>query len=178
MTLLAVLLLIGLVVYIHYFEKDRDDGDTITLYTLSKTEIQSVEMTEGGKSLKIERDQNGTWRLDIDSILAFWSEPQVKKLESSEPIKEFAKFGLEPPEKRLRLTLKTGESKLLRVGKKTAVGWERYLQLEGSPNLYLMPDYRAADLTTDEKRFKAVSAPTQQPAEKRADPSSSKAAAH
>lgn len=167
MTILGVSVCLLLFLYVTYWEKPRKTDSKIPLYSLNLGDIAAVEIAEGGKQLRLERDPEGTWQFakggladpqKVESLLETWKEPQVTPV-ASNSTPRWALFGLDPPQKELLLTLAQGGEKRLQFGKKNPVGWQVYLKESGGEKLYLVPEYLVTSLSTDPTKFKPISPP-------------------
>ncbi|MBS1253520.1 MAG: hypothetical protein MAG451_02569 [Anaerolineales bacterium] len=150
--LLIVLVILGGAVFFvnrqGLAETDSDATPTpAPLTSLAASDVQSVEIEEGDKSITVER-QDEKWVIAGDS-----PEPAgeakvtttlnrltgLKPTKTLDDVQDVADFGLEEPAWTITLTPKDGDSVVYRVGDENPRGTSRYLQVDGDAAIRLVP---------------------------------------
>jgi hypothetical protein len=165
-TALLALLAAALAAYVYFVEVRgaREKADTEQeakrILRLEADSVTALEMPleDGGGTARLERDPADFDRWHLAAPIEYPADSSVVSgilstltgLESEEviedPPEDLTPFGLAEDAPTLRVSLKEGESRVLRLGEKTPLGSSRYLQLEGDPRLFTVEDWRTSTL--------------------------------
>lgn len=164
-TLLAVFLLFWITRLLE-FKKDNDD---IPLFTLSKTEINQIEIRQGEDILKMARSAQGEWEIlekniqvkadpeKIEILLDTFAEPRLVPINAQG--RNLKPFELEPPQRVISLSSASGLQKTIFIGRESPLGFNFYSKLPDSGKIYLMPEVMVLFLVADPKLFERASVP-------------------
>lgn len=164
-TLLAVCLLFLITRFVE-FKKDKDNTP---LFTLSKTEINRIEIRQGEDILKMARSAQGEWEIrgknvqvkadpdKIEILLNTFSEPRVIPINAQ--AENLKSFELEPPQRVISLSSASGLQKTIFIGRESPLGFNFYSKVPDSEKIYLMPEVMVLFLVADPKLFEGASVP-------------------
>jgi hypothetical protein len=164
-TLLAVLLLF----LITRFFDAKKDKDTISLFTLSKTEINQIEIRQGEEVLQMVKSAQGEWEIlgknvqvkadpeNIEILLNTFAEPRLIPINAQ--VQNLKSFELEPPQRVISLSSASGVQKTIFIGRESPLGFNFYSKMPDSEKIYLMPEVMVLLLVADPKLFERASAP-------------------
>lgn len=164
-TLLAVFFLVLITRFVD-LEKDKDN---VPLYTLSKTEINQIEIRHGGEILKIAKSAQGEWEIlgknvqvkaspeKIGSLLEAFAEPRLIPIHAE--AQNLKSFELDPPQRAISLSSASGIQKTIVIGRESPLGFNFYSKLPDSEKIYLMPEVMVLFLVADPKLFERASVP-------------------
>jgi hypothetical protein len=146
----------GLLAFVYVYEirggkareeaKEKEDK----LVSLDRDKINEIEIVRKGSEPVLLKKSGNDWSVrkpietpadstTIDSLLSATSTARIdRKLENAG--KDASKYGLADP--RIRVVLKSGkEGRTLLFGSKDFTGNQVYVQVQGSPDVYLTSDY-------------------------------------
>jgi hypothetical protein len=165
-TALLALIAVVLAAYVYLVEVRgaREKADTeqaakriVALEADSVTALE-VPLEDGTETARIVRDPDELDRWHLVAPIEYPADSSVVSgilstlagLESEavieDPPEDLSPFGLGGDPPTLRVSPKEGEPRVLRFGEKTPLGASRYLQLEGDPRLFTVPDWRTSTL--------------------------------
>ncbi len=138
-TLILLLVLVGLAAYVYFVEypASEREGKKKTLFEFSTDDVTALTLAYPDREIALKK-ADGHWRLErplqaeadesaVTNLLRTIAECEVKKTVEEEP-SDLAKFGLDAPASRIRVTLKDRELPEIRVGKTTPIGYSAYIQ--------------------------------------------------
>ncbi len=149
--------------YLYFVERHRDVGDESDRAVLDfeAETIDSIELEHPGRTVVVRRDGEDWQMLEpvnapadrrsVDNLIDALA--KCRSSRTLEDVEDLASFGLDVPS--ATVTLSAGGKALpaLRVGKKTPIGAQVYVQLAGQPSILLTEasfaariDKKAADL--------------------------------
>ncbi|GIW41194.1 MAG: hypothetical protein KatS3mg076_1771 [Candidatus Binatia bacterium] len=147
-TLVLLLILAGLGAYVYFVERPREqrEEEKKKLLAFEPDEVTEIRLSASDRTIVLAKE-DGSWKLRepiaapadefaVKGLLRAVADAEVKRsLEDAG--EKLADYGLEPPE--IELRLRTGEKELpvLKVGKKTPVGYSVYLQKGDDPAVLL-----------------------------------------
>jgi hypothetical protein len=164
-TLLAVLLLFLIT---RFFDAEKDK-DTISLFTLSKTEINQIEIRQGEEVLQMVKSAQGEWEIlgknvqvkadpeNIEILLNTFAEPRLIPINAQ--VQNLKSFELEPPQRVISLSSASEAQKTIFIGRESPLGFNFYSKMPDSEKIYLMPEVMVLLLVADPKLFERASAP-------------------
>jgi hypothetical protein len=164
-TLLAVFFLFLITRFVD-LEKDKDN---VPLYTLSKTEINQIEIRHGGEILKIAKSAQGEWEVlgknvqvkadpkNIRFLLETFAEPRLIPIHAE--VQNLKSFELDPPQRAISLSSASGIQKTIFIGRECPLGFDFYSKLPDSEKIYLMPEVMVLFLVADPKLFERAGVP-------------------
>ncbi len=159
---LAILIALGLLLSPENMQKRALKGDLLS--AKMKDKVAAIQIEAGGKSLALKKADGG-WTMEkagldfpakadkVDSLLAALSAAQEMYKVSSKK-DSFAKLGLEPAAKRIKLSDQGGKSLLsLVLGNAEAGGKRIYLAFEGKDASYSVKDNLDSFLSTEDRTW-------------------------
>ncbi len=154
--IILLLVFAGLFAFVYFYEiqgqKEREAAKEKEekLVSLERDKISEIEIARQGSEPVLLKKSGNDWSVrkpietpadssTVDSLLSATSTAKIdRKLEKAG--KEASKYGLADP--RLRVVLKGGkEQRTLLFGSKDFTGNQVYVQVQGSPDIYLTSDY-------------------------------------
>ncbi len=154
--LILLVVFAGLFAFVYFYEiqgeKGREEGKEKEekLVNLDREKINEIEIARKGSESVLLKKSGNDWSVrkpietpadssTVDSLLTATGTAKIdRKLEKAG--KEASKYGLADP--RLRVVLKGGqEQRTLLFGSKDFTGNQVYVQVQGSPDIYLTSDY-------------------------------------
>ncbi len=190
-TYVAVAVLLVLGVYVAVFERGKPADDQLegtAVWAVQADRVQRLELDNGRERVVLARDgqswrvvQPVAWPADtvavrelLDSVAGLKAERTV-----AEEGADLSSFGLVRPSFRLQVELAGGQQRRLLVGDKSPVADSYYVQVEGSPAVYLVSgwwldrlrksahdlrDKRVANFPVDQvRRVRLIRSDTSQP---------------
>ncbi|MHB1006209.1 MAG: DUF4340 domain-containing protein [Chloroflexota bacterium] len=161
-TLVLLLVLIGLGVFVYTYEFRGQGGEVkakeqeAVVFALKESDIQTVQVRDGDKSVALAKDEADKWRLTgptagdadewkVTTILWRLAVLNADRLLAPK-IDDPATYGLAKPSLELRLGLAGGATEVLYLGTENPLGTGSYARKEGSDNLYLINAAIVTDL--------------------------------
>ena len=168
-TLLLAVVFILLAAYIYFFELRKGEKDkSDRLLDFKGDEVAGIVLGYPEREIHLQREPSGKWKLTqplqadadestIGSILSALSASEIKRtLEKKPSPEDFKSFGLDRPQVKVSLTLKSGLTlTTLIVGAKTPLGDSAYIQRGSDPAVYLTGAALAFVLEKQPKDFLA-----------------------
>ncbi len=156
--LVAIFLLLG--GYVYFFEirggeKRSEASGGEPLVGVAAEEITGLEVDDGQSPVRLERDEEGNWRLTAPEEKEA-DQPRVKRIVESlatsratrtlGPVDDWDTFGLAQPALTVTLTLQDGTTKQLFVGDRSPNKAAFYVRRPGEDKVHLMPTGVGNDL--------------------------------
>jgi len=158
LVLVAIFLLLGGYVYVFEVrggEKESEASSGEPLVGVAAEEITGLEVDDGQSPVRLERDEEGTWRLTAPEEKEA-DQPRVKRIVGSlassratrtlGPVDDWETFGLARPALTVTLTLQDGTTKQLFVGDRSPNKAAFYVRRPGEDKVHLMPASVGDDL--------------------------------
>ncbi len=151
-TFLALTTCLILFIYVRFLENPEKPSSEISLYSLPVDEVTTVRISEGSKSLKLEK-KDKTWVLSasptkkistekVQRFLLDFAALAVTPIKGFDSVGDRSVFGLTPPQRVVELMTSSGLSKTIQLGKATPVGGNVYVKLADQNDIFLMPRYK------------------------------------
>ena len=149
--------------YLYFVENPRHEQEAQTkkLLQFKSDEVSAITLTYPDKQIVVKRTGAG-WHMQkpidvdadqtaIDNLIHAVSDAEVKRTIESDGT-SLAVYGLDKPDTIISLTLSNGKAlPAIRVGKAAPVGFSAYAQLEGSPEVKLVPSVFQTGMKRDVK---------------------------
>lgn len=152
-TIAVAVLFVALGAYLYFVERTKihEEGEKKTLVAVKADEVAGVKLDnpESGTEIVLKKTAAG-WRIEkpidaeadgqtVDNLVRAVAGAELKRtLEGTTD--SAASYGLDKPVAIVTLTLSSGKTlPAIRVGKTSPVGFSTYVQIEGSPQIKLVP---------------------------------------
>lgn len=161
LTVILAVVAVGLLAYVYFAELARPAPSELErrspeLFKFSLDDIRSIEVEAGDKRVRVERGDDGEWRLvGPDSAPAdrFRLDSVGRQLGSlvagrvvAEQAQDLGAYGLDRPVLTATVGLKDGRAEQGRFGRTNPAGLSRYFQKAGDPRVYLVASSLYEDL--------------------------------
>lgn len=162
LVLLVILLALGGYVYFVEVPQDKEAADKKKLFAFDKEAVIEIVLTYPDRAITLKKNDAGKWRI-TQPVESDADEPTVKNLINAiadaevkrtldEAPQDLGVYGLSAPVVKLKLTLKDGKTlPLVSLGKDTPVGFSVYVQKEGDPKIFLLPQTLRLGMTKEVK---------------------------
>ncbi|MDP7421333.1 MAG: DUF4340 domain-containing protein [bacterium] len=151
-TLIAVLIFVGLLGYVHYFDNSEDNGSDRSLVGFSWEDVRSVTLVSAGETVEVTRRETEddyritsplVWPADRLSASALFDAATgiaAAKHFKEEPAR-LSEFELKPPLITVFIQAAAGEV-MLEIGGKNPSGEMRYVRIPGDGLIHLVNTYK------------------------------------
>lgn len=164
-TFLAISIAVGLFLYTYYLERPHSLTKQVTLYSIPLPSIDRVAITEKSDLLSLKKNDKGDWEIvgntstfanpsKVRELLENLAEMKVTEVEGAD-LGHGSLYGLEPPARTVKIHTQTGIEKVIFLGNKTPLDGNLYMRLPETQKLYLIPESKTVDVSTDFQKFKS-----------------------
>lgn len=151
-TFAIAVLFLALAGYLYFVENPRHakEAEQKKLLDFKPDDVTGVALTYPDKQIVVKKTGAG-WHLEkpidaaadqtaVQNLVRAVADVETKRTLSSEDAKSLDVYGLDKPDAIVTLTLSDGKPlPSIRVGKAAPVGFSAYVQLEGSPEVKIVP---------------------------------------